>query len=128
MLGVSKVRTHSCRCLEPSSLLLLSRAAFNRLVEMTGQAVLSSDIRLSELFFTICRRYRGISIAKATGDDAEFDRPKVSLALQQNDTKCKLFKNNSIISIDNGAQVTLRLSATYPALPRWSDNEYMTNE
>ncbi|CAK9020194.1 unnamed protein product [Durusdinium trenchii] len=36
MLGVSKVRSHSCRCVEQSSLLLLSRTAFAHLVEATG--------------------------------------------------------------------------------------------
>eukprot|EP00434_Breviolum_minutum_P028242 symbB.v1.2.024984.t1/scaffold2400.1/size80086/9 len=36
MLGVSKVRSHSCRCIEQSSLLLLSQTAFRALVDMTG--------------------------------------------------------------------------------------------
>ena len=36
MLGVSKVRSYSCRCLEQSSLLLLSKTAFRALVDMTG--------------------------------------------------------------------------------------------
>ena len=35
MLG-SSTRSHSCRCGEPCSLLLLSKAAFNALVEITG--------------------------------------------------------------------------------------------
>lgn len=36
MLGVSKVRSHSCKCIEQSSLLLLSKTAFRALVDMTG--------------------------------------------------------------------------------------------
>ena len=37
MLGVSKVRSHSCKCIEQSSLLLLSKTAFRALVDMTGR-------------------------------------------------------------------------------------------
>ena len=37
MLGVRKVRSHSCKCIEQSSLLLLSKTAFRALVEKTGR-------------------------------------------------------------------------------------------
>jgi len=36
LLGVMELRSHSCRCSEDSSLLMLSRTAFFTLVDMTG--------------------------------------------------------------------------------------------
>ena len=38
LLGVMELRSHSCRCSEDSSLLMLSRTAFFTLVDMTGQS------------------------------------------------------------------------------------------
>ena len=50
LLGVMELRSHSCRCSEDSSLLMLSRTAFFTLVDMTGQSFIQYSLRASSEF------------------------------------------------------------------------------